>query len=36
MMTVHKVSKLDEYSGQAKKLYGNTPEYKEMEEKQKN
>ena len=28
-------SKLDEYSRQAKKLYGNTPEYKEMEEKQK-
>ena len=29
-------SKLDEYSRQAKELYGNTPEYKEMEEKQKN
>ena len=28
-------SKLDEYSRQAKELYGNTPEYKEMEEKQK-
>lgn len=29
-------SKLDEYSRQAKELYGNTPEYMEMEEKQKN
>ena len=29
-------SKLDEYSRQAKELYGNTPEYKEFEEKQKN
>ena len=29
-------SKLDEYSRQAKELYGNAPEYKEMEEKQKN
>jgi len=29
-------SKLDEYSRRAKELYGNTPEYKEMEEKQKN
>ena len=29
-------SKLDEYSRQAKELYGNTPEYGEMEEKQKN
>lgn len=29
-------SKLDEYSRQAKQLYGSTPEYKEMEEKQKN
>ena len=29
-------SKLDEYSRQAKELYGSTPEYKEMEEKQKN
>lgn len=29
-------SKLDEYAKQAKELYGNTPEYKEMEEKQKN
>ena len=29
-------SKLNEYSRQAKELYGNTPEYKEMEEKQKN
>ena len=29
-------TKLDEYSRQAKELYGNTPEYKEMEEKQKN
>ncbi|MDO4489007.1 MAG: MerR family transcriptional regulator [Eubacteriales bacterium] len=29
-------SKLDEYSKQAKELYGNTPEYKEMQEKQKN
>lgn len=28
--------KLDEYSRHAKELYGNTPEYKEMEEKQKN
>ena len=28
-------SKLDEYSRQAKELYGNTPEYKEFEEKQK-
>ena len=28
--------KLDEYSRQAKELYGNMPEYKEMEEKQKN
>ena len=28
-------SKLDEYSRQAKELYGNTPEYKEMEEKPK-
>lgn len=27
-------SKLDEYSRQAKELYGNLPEYKEMEEKQ--
>ena len=26
-------SKLDEYSRKAKELYGNTPEYKEMEEK---
>ena len=29
-------SKLDEYSRKAKELYGNTPEYKEMEEKAKN
>ncbi len=29
-------SKLDEYSKRAKELYGNTPEYREMEEKQKN
>ena len=29
-------SKLDEYSRQAKELYGDTSEYKEMEEKQKN
>lgn len=29
-------SKIDEYSKQAKELYGNTPEYKEMKEKQKN
>ena len=29
-------SKLDEYSIQAKELYGNTPEYKELAEKQKN
>lgn len=29
-------SKLDEYSRRAKELYGNMPEYKEMEEKQKN
>ncbi len=29
-------SKLDEYSRQAKELYGNLPEYKEMEEKQRN
>ena len=29
-------SKLDEYSRQAKELYGNTPEYKEMKEKMKN
>lgn len=29
-------SKLDEYSRQAKELYGNTPEYKELKEKQKN
>ena len=29
-------SKLDEYSKRAKELYENTPEYKEMEEKQKN
>ena len=29
-------SKLDEYARQAKELYGNLPEYKEMEEKQKN
>ena len=29
-------SKLNEYSRQAKELQGNTPEYKEMEEKQKN
>lgn len=29
-------SKLDEYSRQAKELYGSTPEYKEMKEKQKN
>ena len=29
-------SKLDEYSRQAKELYGKTPQYKEMEEKQKN
>ena len=29
-------SKLDEYSRQAKELYSETPEYKEMEEKQKN
>ena len=29
-------SKLDEYSRNAKELYGNTPEYKEMKEKQKN
>ena len=29
-------SKLNEYSRQAKELYGSTPEYKEMEEKQKN
>ena len=28
-------SKLDEYSRQAKELYGNTPEYKEMQEKTK-
>ena len=28
-------SKIDEYSKQAKELYGNTPEYKEMKEKQK-
>lgn len=28
-------SKLDEYSRQAKELYGNTPEYKEFEDKQK-
>lgn len=28
-------SKLDEYSRKAKDLYGSTPEYKEMEEKQK-
>ena len=28
-------SKLDEYAKQAKLLYGNTPEYKELEEKQK-
>ena len=28
--------KLDEYSKRAKELYGSTPEYKEMEEKQKN
>ena len=28
-------SKLDEYSRQAKELYGNTPEYKEMQEKAK-
>ena len=31
-----RTSKLDEYSRRAKELYGNTPEYKEMEEKQKN
>ena len=29
-------NKLDEYSRQAKELYGNLPEYKEMEEKQRN
>ena len=29
-------SKLDEYSVKAKELYGDTPEYKELEEKQKN
>lgn len=29
-------SKLDEYSRQAKELYGDTPEYKEMQEKMKN
>ena len=29
-------SKMDEYSRQAKELYGNTPEYKEMKEKMKN
>ena len=29
-------SKLDEYARQAKELYGNSPEYKEFEEKQKN
>ena len=29
-------SKLDEYSRQAKELYGKTPQFKEMEEKQKN
>jgi hypothetical protein len=29
-------SKLDEYSRQAKELYGNTPEYKELQEKTKN
>lgn len=29
-------NKLDEYSRQAKELYGNTPEYKEMKEKMKN
>lgn len=29
-------SKLDEYSKQARELYGNTPEYKEMQEKTKN
>ena len=29
-------SKLDEYSRQAKELYGNTPEYEQMQEKQKN
>ena len=29
-------SKLDAYSRQAKELYGNTPEYREMEEKMKN
>lgn len=29
-------SKLDEYSRQAKELYGSTPEYKEMQEKTKN
>ena len=29
-------SKIEEYSRQAKELYGNTPEYKEMTEKQKN
>lgn len=29
-------SKLDAYSKRAKELYGNTPEYREMEEKQKN
>ena len=28
--------KLDEYSKQVKELYGNTPEYKEMQEKTKN
>ena len=28
-------SKLEEYAEKAKELYGNTPEYKEMEEKQK-
>ena len=28
-------SKLEEYSAKAKELYGNTPEYKEYEEKQK-
>ena len=29
-------SKLDEYSRQAKELYGNTPEYRQMQEKMKN
>lgn len=29
-------SKIDEYSRQAKELYGNTPEYAEMKEKQQN